>query len=165
MRGTLRRRRSYTLAEYALLLTLVALVVVTALATLGRRTSDKVAEAAVELGSGQETAFIHVAGIEPTIRVTRKHVKVTCTVTVLDGDSNAVSGATVSADWYVNGQPADSGADGTDGRGRARFTYKTSREELTQGDVVRLVVTDVTASGYQYDPDSNEETADEITVP
>jgi len=86
-------------------------------------------------------------------------------VTVLDGDSNAVSGATVSADWYVNGQPADSGADGTDGRGRARFTYKTSREELTQGDVVRLVVTDVTASGYQYDPDSNEETADEITVP
>ena len=152
------------MVEYAVTLALVAIVVVAMLVALGEKVSNTIGNTATTLGSldTEPELAVHVGGISLSVN-TSGQVKVTGIVTVLDQDGDAVSGATVSASWFLNGALVINTSDGTDGQGRARFRYMSG--EIEEGDVVRLVVTYVSASDCEYDSDSNVESAEEIVIP
>jgi len=71
--------------------------------------------------------------------------------------------AVVQATWSVNGTVVQTGQATTNRQGIASlsFTSKT----LSSGDLVRLTVTNVTAAGYVYKPEDNEEGFDQVTIP
>ncbi len=153
-----------SIVEYAAALALVAVVVIASLSALGVKISGTVENTASALPGGdtQSDPVLYVAGIELSVNPGGQ-VRVTASVTVFDEDGDGVRRATVSASWYVNGTLVETDSDGADGRGRARFTYRS--RDLEQGDVVMLTVTNVSASGYEYDSGSNAETSDDILVP
>ncbi len=163
----LRGRKSQSLVEYAIILALVALAIVVALASLGGRTSDSVGNTAnVLAGLGSESEpdpdpEVHVGIITLEVHIDHGHVR--GRVTVFDQDGVAVSGATVNIDWFVNGTFSTSESHATDSGGRASFALGLSG--LVSGDVVRLTVVNISASGYDYAPASNVETSDEVVFP
>lgn len=160
-----KQKQAQSLVEYALLLTIIALTVVGALAAIGGKAASTIGDAGDSFpGHDPEPdSYVHVAGIDLEARAEGHAFRVTATVTVQDQEGEAVGSATVAATYFVNGAEIESQSDETDGQGRARFSYRS--DELSSGDVVRLGVTNVTASGYEYDSDSNVESSDQITIP
>jgi hypothetical protein len=77
-------------------------------------------------------------------------------VTVVDGNADPVSGATVSGAW--SGLTSSSADLVTDGNGRATFNSGQVPKSAT-GDFA-FAVTDVVGSGYVYDATANVETSD-----
>lgn len=161
----LSKRLGQTTIEYALMLALVAMIAAGAIAILGTRTSSTITDAGNALASldpeEDEDPKVHVGDIDLEVHLHHDHVR--GHVTVFDQDGVAVDHATVNASWFVNGVFAEAESDGTNTAGRASFAYGI--EELSDGDVVRLAVTSVSASGYAYDSGSNVETQDEIVFP
>lgn len=157
-------RPAQSIVEYTIILALVALVVIVSLSALGGGTFNSTTAAASAFGdpTAETGPTMHVSSIGVKVRG-RRWRKVTGTVLLVDEEGEAIRGATVMASWFVNGVSEESGVARTDRRGRARFYYRS--RELNEGDIVRLAVTDVTATDYQYDPDDNVESADQITVP
>ena len=163
----LSKRLGQSTTEYALMLALVAMIVAGAIAILGARTSGTITDAGNALASlgtdedEDEDLEVHVGGIDLEVHLHHDHVR--GHVTVFDQDGVAVEHATVNASWFVNGVFAETESGGTNTAGRASFAYGI--EELSDGDVVRLAVTSVSASGYAYDSGSNVETQDEVVFP
>ena len=81
------------------------------------------------------------------------------TITVLDDSGSPASGATVSVDW--SGATSSSDSASTDGGGVVVF----ESGKIKNGGTYTVTVTDVTGSGYNYNPALNIETSDSITAP
>ena len=81
------------------------------------------------------------------------------TITVKDEFGATVSGASVSVDW--SGATSSSASGATDGSGMVVF----QSAKVKNGGTYTVTVTDVTASGYNYNPSLNVETSDSITAP
>ncbi len=92
-----------------------------------------------------DLALMHVDDIRMLVsRLGRKYL-CTATITVEDANGNAVSGATVAADWsgaFTGAVSGDTGADGT-------VTFVSPRVKST--DSFTLTVTGVSHSSLQYD--------------
>ena len=161
------RRTGQSLVEYGVIIALVVIVVIVALASLGRRavnTMENTTTALGDLGTEVETEpeqAVHVAAIELEVHFHHDHVR--GRVFVFDQDGTAVSGASVNVDWFVNGTSVTSQSGGTGSDGKASFALGLGG--IDSGDVVRIVVTNVTASGHEYDSGSNVESEKEIVVP
>lgn len=80
-------------------------------------------------------------------------------ITVRDEFGATVSGATVSVNW--SGATSSSDSDATDGSGVVVFESGKKKN----GGTYTVTVTDVTGSGYNYNPALNVETSDSITAP
>jgi probable HAF family extracellular repeat protein len=113
---------------------------------------------------GPELPALHLGSMSISFRTTRTGTSATAIVQVLDEAGKAVPGATVTADWLINGStafPSRSAVTGTSGT--AKFTSRL--QGLKSGDVVALCVTNVTHSSLIYDSQANVETCDEVVVP
>ena len=80
------------------------------------------------------------------------------TITILDENGNPVSGATVDIVWSGVITGSDSGT--TDSIGE---TIIMSSKTKTSGTLT-ITVSDVSASGYTYNPSLNTETSDSIDI-
>jgi hypothetical protein len=81
------------------------------------------------------------------------------TITVKDEFGATVSGSTVSVDW--SGVAASSASATTDGSGVVVF----ESGRVKNGGTYTVTVSDVTASGYNYNPALNAEISDSVTAP
>lgn len=116
----------------------------------------------VDAGTGGPA--VHVGSISITLKFRKGTASATSTVQTLDQDGKAVIGATVTADWLVNGTVVSSGATTLTGTtGTARFSGKFSG--VTSGAVVEFCVTGISHESFTYVPDANVETCDQAVVP
>jgi hypothetical protein len=93
----------------------------------------------------------------------RNWVKATAGVTVRKTGGTAVTGATVSGQWTLDGAPAGTASGNTNNKG----VVSLSSPQLTasSGSEITFTVTSVTAAGQVYNSGLNIETSDSITVP
>jgi len=164
----LSRTSAQTLVEYALILFVVAITVIVALAFLGQKASDTMGDTGNSLFSlpPESGPAVHVSSIELELRIDENQVTVRGAVSVSDQEGQAVEGATVRFDWFINGVLAKTHSHRTDRGGIARCGgIKRSTDELSSGDVVKLVVAEVVMNGYSYDSDDNVESSDQVVIP
>ena len=158
--------------EYAAVLGVVVLVAVAVLSSLGSETSDALAVGGDALQKSppsqatepepEDEPTLHVGGIELTVEE-RGRPKAAGQVQVLDQDGQPVRRASVSVGWFVNGTHQGTSSGRTGRGGTASVTFKD--KDLEHGDVVKLVIGSVSASGYEYDADHNAESEKEARVP
>jgi probable HAF family extracellular repeat protein len=116
------------------------------------------------MDGGSEPPALHVGGISISFRVRSTTGSATSIVQILDEAGKAVPGASVTAEWLLNGNVASpsrlavTGANGT-----AKFALRLPA--LASGDVVTFCITDIDHSSFVYDPQLNVETCDEVIVP
>lgn len=113
---------------------------------------------------GSEPPALHVGSISISLRVRSTTASATSIVQILDEAGMAVPGATVTAEWLVNGGGASpSRSVVTGANGTAKFTFRL--QGLASGDVVAFCITDIAHSSFIYDPQLNVESCDEVVVP
>ena len=81
------------------------------------------------------------------------------TVTILDASNNSVQGATVEGHWSELTSDTDSGATGSDGK-----VALNSDSVKNAAGTFTFTVDNVSLTGWTYDPASNVETSDSISV-
>ncbi|UCH33742.1 MAG: S8 family serine peptidase [Armatimonadota bacterium] len=105
---------------------------------------------------------MHVADITMSLKFAGKNTSARATVTVADAGGNPVAGATVSGHW--SGATSDSDVGLTDAAGQV--TLESNKvKAATSGTTFTFTVDTVALAGRTYDPASNVETSDSITVP
>ena len=110
------------------------------------------------------SSTIHVAGITMSTIPAGKNTKGEAAVLVHDQAGTPVAGVTVTGDWLLDDAPYEQGASAiTDAAGNAAVA--SVPDKLKTGEVLKFVVTDLSAVGYTYDEDSNVETENSIPVP
>lgn len=110
--------------------------------------------------SGNSATLLLEPVTRPTAHVASNRVKLvsqppatraTATVAIADGGGAGVPGATVTGQWTVSGVPSGGKISAiTDAAGVARLQRKL--QDVPSGSTVAFCVSDVTASGYTYDP-------------
>ena len=102
---------------------------------------------------------------KPKWRCKCKHIKyhAVALVTIVDESGLPVKRALVKGNWSLNETHLNSRARFTHGKGKARL--RSARVKAKSGDIFTFTVTDVAKRGYVYDPDSNSETSDSVTMP
>jgi len=98
---------------------------------------------------------IHVDSIAMELRKAGKWNYARAVITIVDESGVPVSGATVAAQWSGLATDMDSG---TTSGGEVQFD--SDKVNNSQSGQFIVTVTDVTASGFVYDPEANVETAD-----
>ncbi len=93
--------------------------------------------------------IIHVGGITLESQDLQHGTQVSATVLVLDATGAPVAGATISAQWGGVVKGADHATTGADGKA----TIASNRAH--KAGTATLTVTDVSMSGYSYDPSLN----------
>jgi CARDB len=120
----------------------------------------------VEITTEGSTNIIYVASIEMEfdgkIAGKNEFVWVIATVTVVDAADDPVEDATVYGHWEDATTDTDSGI--TDSVGKA-FLASDEVKNPPSGTKFTFVVDSVTKYGWVYDPESNVEIEDSITVP
>jgi hypothetical protein len=102
---------------------------------------------------------MHVDSIQMSYVQVRNKFTVSADVAIKDQDAGPVAGATVSAQWTLpNGKLVDD-QQVTGATGVAAFNI------ASKAGAYQICVTDVTKTGWVYDPGQNVETCDTITVP
>ncbi len=81
------------------------------------------------------------------------------TVWIKDENTNNVSGATVTGNWSGATTGSSSGSTGADGK------VTLESKSIKGGGTFTFTVTNVSATGYTYNPSMNVETSDSITAP
>ena len=81
-------------------------------------------------------------------------------VTIHDASGQAVSGATVTGDWKVNGVVKKAGRTGTTGTNGSCTISSGSLKGVKAADVLEFCVTSVSGSGFVYDASANVATCD-----
>ena len=157
----IRSRFGQGIVEYALLLGLIAVAVAAMLIVMAQNAASAVSQtsAGFQLSTTESEDLLHVSSIEMSARSEGPFVRVSATVNVVDQDAAAARGATVTVAWSIGHTESDT----TDGRGRARFSYRS--RDFDSGQVVSITVEGIEASDADYDAGSNLESSDEITVP
>jgi len=114
-------------------------------------------------GTTQEatTQSMHISAIHMSLKTAGPNVNAFATVTIVDGSGKAVSGATVSGNWSGATSETDSGV--TDMNGQVTFT-SDKRKNPGSGTIFTFTVANVEKDGWDYDPNSNNETSDSITL-
>lgn len=111
----------------------------------------------------EPTNLIHVASITLSTSTWKKSgtywANATAVVTIVDADGLPVEGATVSGSW--SGLTADIDSGITDINGQVSLT---SDDVAATSGTFTFTVDDVTATGWTYDPTSNVETSDSISL-
>ena len=102
---------------------------------------------------------VHVATIDMGFASKGPNVNGTASIQIVDENGVGVPGAIVAADW--SGDVAGSVSDVTDGQGFVALSSPTKRN----GGLFIVTVTDVSATGFVYNPSLNVETSDSITAP
>ena len=110
----------------------------------------------------QGSAVVRVASIAMGIESAGKNWKATALVTVVDQSGGPAGGATVAADWSLNGSYIGSSTGVTDGLGQVTLTSPPKKAK--SGQIFRIDITAVTKAGYDYDA-AGSETTDQIAVP
>jgi hypothetical protein len=105
-------------------------------------------------------AVMHVDDIAMATKSGGPNVNAIATVIVIDDQGSPVEGATVSGQW--SGLTTDSDNGQTDGSGRVSFN--SDRLKKPSG-IFTFSVSDVVRAGSDYNPGSNNETSDSISVP
>ena len=108
----------------------------------------------------QSTATLHVAGVAPRYQPEGGRNRVGTQVTIRDAGNLPVSGATVALDVTAPNGKHRALQGTTDANGKTRVSVVTSLH-----GTFTFCVTDVTKTGYTYDPTQNVETCDSIIVP
>jgi len=88
--------------------------------------------------------------------------KARATLTIVDASNNPVEGATVLGSWSGATSDVDSGV--TDATGQVTLD-SDEKKNAPGGTTFTFTVDDVTQSGWTYDPASNIETSDSISIP
>lgn len=108
----------------------------------------------------QPTATLHVANIVPRYQPQATGNRLLGQVSIQDTTGTNVSGATVSVDVTLpNGRHRTTQV-ATNASGKAKVSFVSSLH-----GTFTFCVTDVTKTGYTYDPTQNVETCDSIIVP
>jgi hypothetical protein len=103
---------------------------------------------------------MHVDDIQMSYQQLNKNrFRVYADVTVKDQYASPVDGATVSAQWTLPGDKTANQQEITGGTGIASFSV------TSKAGAYQICVTNVTKSGWTYDPNQNVETCDSITAP
>jgi hypothetical protein len=105
---------------------------------------------------------IHVSEISMKLNIKGSNVSATATVTIVDSNSNTISGATVSGKWSVATSDSDSGI--TDGNGKVSLQSNVLRNPQT-GTKFIFTITGVAKNGMEYDPSANAYPSGYITYP
>jgi len=108
---------------------------------------------------GGPTGAMHVSNIAMAFQKSGQTYKAKATVTIVDANNAAVSGATVSGTF--SGATSDSVSGTTDASGNVTLTSSGKKG----GGTWTFCVTDVTKSGWTYNASANVETCDTITAP
>lgn len=104
---------------------------------------------------------MHVSSIVVTATTTGKSKYAKATVYIVDPNNQAVSGATVTGNWSGLTNDGDTGL--TDNQGKV--TLSSDKVSKSASGTFEFCVTDVTLTGYTYDPADNSETCDSVTTP
>jgi hypothetical protein len=105
-----------------------------------------------------ERKTVHVASIDMSLGVSGKNRTATAVVTIVNHHGNPVSGAKMSGKW--SGAVSKNVQGTTNGSGKV--TFKSPSTSAKTGTIT-FTVTNVTASGYAYDPSLNAETSDSVS--
>lgn len=108
----------------------------------------------------QPAATLHVASVAPRYQPQGGRNRVGTEVTIQDAGNVSVSGATVAVDITAPNGKHRAIQGTTDANGKTRVTLITSLH-----GTFSFCVTDVTKTGYTYDPAQNVETCDSIIIP
>jgi alkaline phosphatase len=110
-----------------------------------------------------EQQKVHVQNINMSLTQAGKNWKAVAVVLIHNQSETPQVGATVTGNWYLNGNLIQSGVSGiTDGSGSVVIT--SPPRSAKSGDIFMFSVTNVTLSGYTYSPNENVETTDSIVV-
>jgi len=101
---------------------------------------------------------VHAASIDMSLSVSGKNRTATAIVTIVNHHGNPVSGARVSGKW--SGAVSKNVQGTTNASGKV--TFKSPATSAKTGTIT-FTVTNVTASGYAYDPSLNVETSDSVS--
>lgn len=104
---------------------------------------------------------MHVSSIIVSVTTRGKSKYAKATVYIVDPNNQAVSGATVEGIWH--GLTGDSDTGVTDNQGKV--TLSSDKVSKSASGTFEFCVTDVTLTGYTYDPADNSETCDSVTTP
>jgi len=100
---------------------------------------------------------MRVTAIAMSLSGNSRTARAVANVTILDGNGQPVTGATVTGTW--SGLVSGTGSAITASNGVASLTSPSTKSRGT----FTFTVTGVTLPGYSYQPSSNVETADSIT--
>jgi Flp pilus assembly pilin Flp len=156
------KRRAQTIVEYALILSLLAVIVISVLIILGAKTASTVGSAANSF-EAESTPAVYVSSISLSASGRSPRIRVRGYVYLSTEDGGSASGATVGVTFSASGAQVDSQTTRANRSGRAQFSYRS--RDLARGDVVRLGVTNVTLSDYEYNPGRNVETSKQTVIP
>ena len=105
--------------------------------------------------------IMHVYSIDMWYEQTGVNYEIYTKVKIVDNSDNPVSGATVYIETTLPGSSKISDNDVTSGDGTVTFTYGKTKDTGTYTSTV----TNVVKTDWTYDPDSNVETSEQLTVP
>lgn len=107
---------------------------------------------------------MHVSDISIGLRKMGRNYQATAYVTVVDESGSSVGGATVTGKWTLNDEEGslNTTSGPTDSEGKA--TLISAKTKATSGNIFTLTITDVVKDDCTYEPDSDIENSDSITV-
>ncbi len=105
-------------------------------------------------------ALVHVADLVATRKSIKGGTQGTAVVTLQNTSGQAVSGATVTGDWKVNGVVKKAGRTGITGSNGSCSISSGTLKGIKPADVLEFCVTGVTSTAYVYDPSGNAATCD-----
>ncbi|HUT29680.1 MAG TPA: S8 family serine peptidase [Sedimentisphaerales bacterium] len=124
-------------------------------------TADNSATTTVNVNEASAVAM-HVAGIAMSLKNAGVNYNGVATVTIVNTAGAPVAGTTVSAKW--SGATSDSDVGTTDAAGQ--ITLQSDKlKKPSSGTTFTVTVTNVTNSGWTYNPADNAETSDSVAVP
>lgn len=110
-----------------------------------------------------EGAALRIDRIDMSLQKKGPNWEARASVYIVDSVGTAAAAVTVTGDWTFNGGYLRTTSQDTNGEGRA--TMRSPKVRASSGDVFTFTATNVAKDGYTYDPASNAETDDSITVP
>lgn len=111
-----------------------------------------------------EPPVIRVSGITMKLSVSKRSTKASATVSVTDRTGIAKSGVVVTGDWFLNGASIQSGARATT-KSNGQVTLTSPAKTVKTGDRFTFRVTNLSLSGYRYDPTLNQVSEATVSVP
>lgn len=111
----------------------------------------------------QPEKIMYVSDITVELKKMGPNRQARASVAVIDSDGAAVGEATVTGDWRLNTAYLNTSTNTTNSEGHVRLDSNKTR--ANSGDTFKIEITNVSKTGYTYDPSRNTETTETIVVP